>query len=289
MTISTYQFAFTTVKNSSGTPTNSTFTFGAGTPWIVESVDGLAGTSKLRVQDDNRGYIDGSYSGRDFYDSRTVTFEILILGDSSNTAQQYYKQLQAALAPQVLGYYPDQTLSTQSYNTLGLFQFQLTAATGIQRMWGRVRSIETLVDPDFTYGYIMTKVEFYFPDPRYYDDSQQSISSGTSVSLSNTGWATTCPTITIASPSASGAIWDTTSGSRMNFANVNTSQPLVIDFLQRSITQNGIAARNTLVSFDNTSANGVVQGWLSVAPNTSSVTWSSTIGSMSVILRNAYV
>ena len=69
MTVSIYQFAF------------NGLTFGAGTPYIVENVDGLGGTAPLRIQDDNRGYIDGSYSGRDFYDGRTVTFDLLITGD----------------------------------------------------------------------------------------------------------------------------------------------------------------------------------------------------------------
>lgn len=105
MTLSIYQYQFT--PNGSSTP----FVWGAGTPYAVENIDGLGGSSPIRNEDDNRGYIDGSFSGRDFYDARTVTFDILITGDGSHSAQYYYKQLQASLYPQPTGYY--QTLMLQ--------------------------------------------------------------------------------------------------------------------------------------------------------------------------------
>ena len=115
MTLGTYQFQFR------GVP------FGAGTPYIVESVDGL-GTPALRVQDDNRGYIDGAYSGRDFFEGRTVTFNILIIGDSTKSAQSYYRDFRVAITPQVQGLYPDPYQGSQpSDTTLNLFQFQLNS------------------------------------------------------------------------------------------------------------------------------------------------------------------
>lgn len=272
MTLSIYQYQFT--PNGSSTP----FVWGAGTPYAVENIDGLGGSSPIRNEDDNRGYIDGSFSGRDFYDARTVTFDILITGDGSHSAQYYYKQLQASLYPQPTGYYPDPYASTQATGVLGLFQFQLSAVTGIQRMWGRVRLLTTPIDPEFSFGYITCTVEFYFPDPRYYDDTATTPSAGTTVSLSNAGWATTCPAITIATPSASGSITDNTNGYVMAFSNVNTSYPLVIDLLRRSVTQNSLPARNTLTNVNN---------WLCLTPNYST-TWTSTLGSMAITYRNAY-
>ena len=41
--------------------------FGAGTPYPVQSIDGLEGLPELRTQDDNQGYNDGMFSGRDFW------------------------------------------------------------------------------------------------------------------------------------------------------------------------------------------------------------------------------
>jgi hypothetical protein len=263
MTVSTYQFAF------------NGLTFGAGTPYIVENVDGLGGTSPLRIQDDNRGYIDGSYSGRDFYDGRTVTFDILITGDSTHNAQHYYKTLQAAFAPQALGYYVNPTGTTPAANQLQLFQFQLTSDTGPKRMYGRGRGVTTSVNPEFGFGYIMCRAEFFFPDPRYYDETATT-SSG---SVSNTGWATSCPVITIASPSSSGNITDGTT--TMYFANISSGTgALTIDLLQRVIYLGGTPFRNLMTPAST--------GWLAIAPN-SSATWTSTVGSMSITWRNAYI
>lgn len=258
------------------------FNFGAGTPYGVEEVDGLANSPTLRVQDDPRGYQDGAYSGRDFLGDRTVTFHFIILGDGSHSAHYYYQQLQKNLAPQRQGLYPDPYAGTQPAGTLGLFQFQLTAATGQQRMWGRVRSVETVIDADFSYGFIQASVEMYFPDPRYYDETALTASGSTIATVSNAGWADTCPAITIATPSASGSITDSLTGASMGFANVNTGYPLVIDLLRKTITQNSLPARNTLTSMNN---------WLYIPAVTSSgaATWTSTLGSMALTWRNAYL
>jgi hypothetical protein len=39
---------------------------GAGSPYQIQSVDGLEALPDIRSQDDNRGYADGMFSGRDF-------------------------------------------------------------------------------------------------------------------------------------------------------------------------------------------------------------------------------
>ena len=258
-------------------------TIGSGSSvYLITNIDGLGGTSPLRIQDDNRGYIDGSYSGRDFYDERQVFIDVTVLGDNTNTAQYYYKQLQKAFAPQQLGFYVDPTGNTPASNQLQLFQYQLTADTGTMRMYGRSRGLVTPVDPDFSYGYIKTRIQMTFPDPRYYDDAGTT-KTGASFTLTNTGWAISCPVITIASTSgASGSITDGTT--TMTFANMSAGQQLIVDLLSRVIYYNGYPARNYLTSN--------YSGWLSIAPNTlpaSPVTWTSTVGSMSVTYRNAYV
>lgn len=254
-------------------------TIGSGTNYVIQNIDGLGGTSPLRVQDENRGYIDGSYSGRDFYDERIVSIDMLLIGDSSHTAQYYYKQLQSAFAPQALGYYPNPVSSANPQNYLQLFQFQLNGDTGLKRMYGRSRGLTTPIDADFTYGYIVTRLEMVFPDPRYYDDTATTV-SGSTCTVSNSGWATSCPVITIASPSASGTITDGTV--TMNFANITTSSPLTIDLLQRVIYTNTAPTRNVMTSAST--------GWLSIAPLGSyTVNWVSTVGSMSIPFRNAYI
>jgi hypothetical protein len=266
MTLSNYQITF------------NGLTIGAGSQYQILSIDGLGGTSPLRIQDENRGYIDGSYTGRDFYDERTVSIDMLVLGDNSHSAQYYYQLLQSAFAPQPLGYYVDPTGNTPASNQLQLFTYRLTNDTGDKRLYGRSRGLTTPINPDFTYGYIRTRVDVIFPDPRYYDDAGTT-KTGTSFTVGNTGWATSCPVITIASCNASGNITDGTT--TMYFANLTSGHNLTVDLLQRVIYYDGYAARNLMTSAST--------GWLAIAPNTSSVTWTSTVGSMSSTYRNAYV
>ena len=248
-----YQFAF------------NGFLFGAGTTYTVVNVDGLMGLPPIRVQDDIRGYTDGQYSGRDFYDGRTVTVDFVILGDSSHNAQYYYNQLQAHLYPQQLG----------TPSALGAFQFEINSTIGLKVMYGRVRNITTALDPDFTFGYIQASVEFFFPDPRYYD-YPYTTTSGTSVAVTNGGWAISCPVITVSSAPSSFTITDSSSNT-MSFA-PTSGTTVVIDLLQRTITQNGIPARNILTTST---------GWLQVNPlSTNTFTSAAT---MSITYTDSYV
>jgi hypothetical protein len=254
-------------------------TIGAGTNFVINNIEGLGGTSPLRIQDDNRGYLDGSYTGRDFYDERTVYIDVTVLGSGSTTAQANYVLLQKAFAPQPVGYYPDPTgYSSTGTNELKLFQFRLNANTGDKNMYGRSRGIITPINPNFTYGYIETRIQMTFPDPRYYD-ATQTTSSASVVSVSNTGWATSCPRIVVSTPSATGYITD--NSTFMRFTNASGAGSLVIDLLQRVVYLGGIPTRNILIASSN--------GWLDIAPNTTSKTWTSTIGNMVVSYQNAYV
>jgi hypothetical protein len=263
--------------------TNYTFVFngltiGTGTSFLVTNVEGLGGTSPLRIQDDNRGYIDGSYSGRDFYDERTVYIDVTVLGDNSNTAQANYKLLQEAYAPQPLCYYVDPTGYTASAKQLKLFQFRLNGNTGDMQMYGRSRGLSTPIDADFAYGYIKTRIQMTFPDPRYYTDVATTPTVSNLITFTNNGWATSCPVITINSPLASGLITD--GEITMYFTGVTTSSPLVIDLLSRVIYVGGVATRNVMTAASN--------GWLSLEPD-SITAWTSTIGNMSVPYRSAYI
>jgi hypothetical protein len=253
-------------------------TIGAGTMFPITNIEGLGGTSPLRIQDDNRGYLDGSYSGRDFYDERTVYIDLVVLGNSTTTAQANYKILQNAFAPQPLGYYVDPTGYSDSKNELKLFQYRLNGNTGDMRMYGRSRGLNTPITPEFTYGYIITRIQMSFPDPRYYSDTGTTV-SGNSITVANSGWAISCPVITMNSHSASsGTITD--GSTTMAFANV-TSGVLTIDLLARIVYLAGVPTRTILTAGSN--------GWLQIPPNTTSATWTSNFGSISTTYRNAYV
>jgi len=56
---------------------------GANSPYQITSADGIEGLPVIRNQDDNQGFNDGMFSGRDFLGGRSITLTILTL--SSNT------------------------------------------------------------------------------------------------------------------------------------------------------------------------------------------------------------
>lgn len=268
---------------------NYTFTFnnltiGKGTSFLITNIEGLGGTPPLRIQDDNRGYLDGSYTGRDFYDERTVYLDITVLGDATHSAQANYLRLQSAFAPQPLGYYYDPTGFTPSVDMLKQFYFRLSGApeftgdSGDRFMWGRSRGLVTPVDPDFTYGYIQTRLMMSFPDPRYYSDVVTPAASST-VTMTNYGWAISCPIIYISSgvSSTSGYITDGTN--TMSFSNMPLGSSVIIDLLSRVIYVDGIPTRNVM------SANST---WLQLNPN-STTTFSCNFGSMLIPYSSAYV
>ena len=136
--------------------------FGSGTPFAVIDIDGLEGLPGLRVQDDNRGFNDGAFSGRDFYDGRSIVMTIHTFAGNGNSAQQNYNLLQNALLPQQQG--------TQA------LQFLLSAADTAKTINARVRQNRTLVDVDYTLGMIRSQWTFYSPDPRYFDATSSLVS-----------------------------------------------------------------------------------------------------------------
>lgn len=274
MTLANYSFAF------------GGFTIGNGTPYTVTNVEGLGGTSPLRIQDDNRGYLDGSWSGRDFYDERTVYIDVTVLGNNDTTAQANYKALQSAFAPQVLGYYPDPTGLSNVANQLKAFHFLLNGNTGEMIMYGRSRGIQTPIDADFTYGYIKCRIMLSFPDPRYYT-YQPIPKSGTSFSVTNDGWAISCPTLSILTlTQTSGEITDGTIGdpydgkTHMYFANMTVGHSLDVDLLSRIVYYDFVPSRNILTAATN--------GWLQIEPN-STATWRTNLGTMTTNIQSAYI
>ena len=244
-TLNNYSFAF------------NNFVFGgSASPYQITGVDGLEMLPDLRVQDTDRGYLDGMFSGRDFLAGRYITIQMLITGDGTNSAQTNYNLLQAALLPQQSGTTP--------------LQFQLSAAGTLQRVNARVRKSRTFIDPDYTYGLIRAQYEFFCPDPNYYDDTLQSAlmtptqalgrtynrvydltfgggSQTGTASITNNGWATTYPTITVDGPVTNLVLGNLTSNDYLYFSTtMGAADVLVVDLYARTITLNGNPARNLL-------------------------------------------
>ena len=232
---------------------------GAGSPYQILSVDGLESLPGIRNQDDNRGYHDGMFTGRDFLSGRTISIIFNTFGDSNGSAQTNYNTIQSTLLPQTQG-------TTPLY-----FKFP-NSPSSEQFVNARVRSLRTTVDPNYTYGYITSQVEFFCPDPNYYNNNLQTAnmlisaalgrtynrtfnytygggSSSVTTTITNIGWATTYPTITIQGPITNPIIGNTTSGNILNFTGTYSAlDTLEIDLYNQLITLNGNPARNLLIS-----------------------------------------
>lgn len=272
MPLSDYSFSF------------GAFTFGARTPFPVLEIDGLEGVPELRVQDDNRGYNDGSYSGRDFYNGRTITFSVNIFAGNGNSAQTNYNLFQASIQPQSTG--------TQA------LAFKLSPSDTEKTIQARVRQVKTKVDPDYTYGYIKTQVVMFCPDPRYYDNTTTFVSitppltspgrtydrvyplsfgggGSNQASIYNTGTIYTSPIITITGPGTLPVIGLVGS---TNYVGVNytlaSTDTLVIDLNQKLVTLNGTAVRNLVLAGSNwfTAPVGTSQFYLNFSAGVSAAT-----------------
>jgi hypothetical protein len=243
------------VTNSYSFSFNGIVFGGAGSPYQILSVDGLEGLPAIRNQDDNRGYADGMFSGRDFLGGRTISIIFQTFASGGNSAQTNFNAIQAKLLPQTSGTTP---------------LYFILPPSGEQFVNARVRVLRTSVDPDYTYGMITSQIEFFCPDPSYYDSTLQTASlsvsnppgrtynrtynlvygSGsyaTTTNIVNTGWATAYPTITLNGPITNPTLGNATTGQYLNlsgtFANTDN---LVIDLYNKIITLNGVSARNLL-------------------------------------------
>jgi hypothetical protein len=232
---------------------------GAGSPYQILSVDGLESLPGIRNQDDNRGYHDGMFTGRDFLGGRTISIIFNTFGDALGSAQTNYNTIQSTLLPQTSG-------TTPLY-----FKFP-NSPTSEQFVDARVRGLRTTVDANYTYGYITSQVEFFCPDPNYYNNNLQTAvmafspiagrtynrtfdynygggSAVITTTISNIGWATTYPTITITGPITNPVVGDLTSGDVLNFTGTYSAlDTLEIDLYNQLITLNGSPARNLLIS-----------------------------------------
>lgn len=271
------------------------FLFGAGTPYPVLSVDGLESLPDMRVQDDNQGYNDGMFSGRDFLSGRTLTMEVLTLAGNGNSAQQNFDLLQTAMLPQQQG--------------TTVLQFLLSQSDTLKRINVRVRKRDTRIDPEYTYGFIRSVWQFFAPDPRYYEDTLHTAplavgpplgrtynrvynltygggSQTVSTTVLNAGTWITYPTITVNGPITSPIFGNVTTGQYVTInTTITNTDSLVIDLAQRLVTLNGQPARN-LVS-------GSSQ-WFGAPPGTSLfyMTGTNTIPgttSATVSWRSAYI
>jgi phage-related protein len=267
---------------------------GANSPYQIQSVDGLEGLPQIRNQDDNRGYADGMFTGQDFLSGRTVTIIFNTFASPGASAQTNLNSIQQKLLPQTTGTTP--------------LYFFLNVGGNEQYISARVRALRTTIDPNYTYGYITSQVEFFCPDPNYYDSTLQTASlvlggglgriynrtynlvyttaSAPFTVVNNAGWATTYPTITFNGPITNPIIGNQTQNYYLYFGYAFADTDIcVIDLQNKLVTLNGNPARNLIL--------GASQ-WFSAPPGNNNFYWSGSgtlagTTSATVTWRNAYI
>lgn len=262
---------------------------GSDSPYQILSVEGLEGLPGIRNQDDNRGYADGMFSGRDFYSGRPISMIIQTTGNATGSAQANLNTLQQALIAQQSGTTP--------------LYFLLSNAAGEQVINARVRGFMTTVDPNYTYGYILSQVTFFCPDPAYYDSNVQTAtlayspptgriynrvynlvygggSATITTTISNNGWYYAFPTIDIYGPIDNPVIGNSTQDAELSFnATLSDTDVLTIDLYNKLITLNGQPARNLLSSGT----------WFSASPGNNDFYLTGDAGSTLVNVTEAVV
>lgn len=235
---------------------NKTFG-GEGSPYQILSVDGLESLPAIRNQDDNRGYADGMFSGRDFYSGRTISIIFNTFGANGVSAQTNFNTIQSYLLPQTSG-------TTPLYFLLPPNQTQFINA--------RVRALRTTVDPNYTYGYITAQVEFFCPNPLYFNNVTQTATmaylpptgrtynriynlvydpstTDITTTVTNNGWANAYPVIDLNGPIINPRVGNQTQDAYLQFSGTYLeSDHLVIDLYNKLVTLNGLPARNLLES-----------------------------------------
>lgn len=264
---------------------------GAGSPYQILSVDGLESLPGIRNQDDNRGFNDGMFTGRDFLAGRNISMIIQTYGSGGNSAQVNFDLLQRKLLPQSSGTTP--------------LYFKLPTANTDQFVDVRVRGLTTTITPEYTYGQITSQLELFAPDPRYYNSNTQTatfiygIDQGRSydrtydldygggtaykqTTVTNSGWADTYPTIDVKGPITNPKVGNLTQNAELDFTcTLISTDHLVIDLYNKLVTLNGQPARNLLTSgewFSAEPGNNIftINGTYTAAGDTSvTITWNS--------------
>jgi hypothetical protein len=231
---------------------------GPGQGVQILDITGLEDLPSLRVQDDNRGYADGMFTGRDFLNGRIISMTCSIMSDANASMQTYVQQMKAAFVSQSSG--------------TSAFRFKLPTRN-TQQVQARVRKRDITIDPNYVYGRAIAHIEFFCPDPRIYDDtaSTGTLSPVTSVGRTylrtypltynsssgltnsapfiNTGNYTTFPTYTISGVCSNPTIQNITTGQILSFnISLGAADTLVVNSDLRTVILNGNTnVRNTLV------------------------------------------
>ena len=123
----------------------------------MQWIDGLEGLPELRTQDDDQGYNDGMFSGRDFLAGRTLAVGRSPCPEMATRRRTSFNLLQAALLPQRQG------ASSSASSSCRPTVRPASRRPGAQAHRQDRPGVHVRVHP--------LGVAVLLPDPRYYDDT----------------------------------------------------------------------------------------------------------------------
>ena len=252
MTLTAWQFTYNGLS------------FGVGSEIGVTQISGLREMPPLRASDSPRLRAPGDYYGIDVIGARTIGFSLLVVAQSDLETQ--LTNIDTAFIP----------LQSTTSNLV----FQLPNQGQNRQVACRCRRRSTVIDPNYSYGYVTTQVQLVAADPRIYDVTQTTVSlNGTAT---NSGNVESRPVVTCTSPASGTTVTNTTSTGFVKLTAVSPNTmpgTVVIDAGARTITD---GTNNRMDLLDPTST------WFTVAPGANTFTVAGG-GTASLTFRNAWL
>lgn len=247
-------------------------TFGPGTDIQLVSIDGLRALPSVRGGDQAKPRLDGSYGGLNFLSERTVTLKL-----SVTVTQTPFETVIANVA--------NAFQSINSPTALLPFQFMMPGWANPKQLVCRPSKADISVDLNYSFHKADSiQIELSAPDPLIYDTVQQTASSGLpsplagltfpvtydvafgastggSLQVTNSGNYSAPVVFTITGPCTNPVVSLGAQFMKLNLTLATTDQ-LVIDMGQRTVSLNGASRSNKIVTGSS---------WFLIPPGMSSV------------------
>lgn len=243
-------------------------TCGHGTPYKINTWDGLRALPELRTSDWARLRHHGAFSGIDVLEGRIITMTLTVTGTSASNLETLLAPLETATVPLFSGSLP------MSYKLPNQVQRQVET---------RTRKRATILEPTYNLGWQKISLEWFCGDPRLYSDALTTTVIASSGSITNTGNFESRPVVTVTPSSDPVTITNTSdAGNVIVLASSmigSIPSPCVVDLLNRTVVDGSGANRFDVVDPSTT--------WTVLLPGVNNITVSG--GSTSWAWRSAWI
>lgn len=152
---------------------------GPDTPYeLVAPIEGISDHPEVRTSDAVRLRAHGLLPGDDFLDGRSVTLRLEIGATSDTALSNAIAVMKAALAPAGL-------------ETPLVFQIPGVAGGGVRRINARPRKLALPIDTEHYFRLATATVAFDATDPRIYDETVTTLTTGLAASPPGLAWSLT--------------------------------------------------------------------------------------------------